>query len=135
MLWITATVAMFGSLYFSEVKGYEPCGLCWYQRILMYPLAVITMIAILRNDKKVVRYVFPLSIVGMGLSLFHYGKQKISWFNEATDFCSTSVPCNTMYVEWLGFITIPLMAFTAFTIINVLCFLIIREDKKEGETE
>lgn len=116
--WIVALVATLGSLYFSEVVGYIPCDLCWYQRIFMYPLVFLLTVAYLRKDNQISIYVLPLSIIGLCISLFHYGKQQ-EWFGSLADGC-TIVPCTTVYINWFGFITIPFLAFTAFLIITIL---------------
>jgi disulfide bond formation protein DsbB len=74
-LWFAAAVgvtATLGSLYYSEIVGFVPCTLCWYQRICMYPLAVILPIAAARGDEGVRRYVTPLAVVGAGISAYHY---------------------------------------------------------------
>ena len=62
--WVTSLMATVGSLFFSEILHFPPCMLCWYQRILMYPLVVIIAVGILRRDKGVYQYVLPLSITG-----------------------------------------------------------------------
>ncbi|MFQ5460844.1 MAG: disulfide bond formation protein B, partial [Anaerolineae bacterium] len=67
-----AWTSMLGSLYFSEVRGFTPCTLCWYQRILMYPLAAILLVAIGRRDRGAHLYVLPLSVLGIGFSTYHY---------------------------------------------------------------
>src|SRR5215212_8906747 len=111
-LWLGAVVAatcMVGSLYFSEVADFIPCTLCWYQRIAMYPLAVILTVAAVRRDRAVRFYVVPLAGIGAAISLYHY---VIEWFPEAeTGVCSTTIPCS---VQWfdpvLGFISLPFMA-------------------------
>src|SRR5881394_905892 len=64
-------VATGGSLFFSEIAGFIPCELCWYQRICMYPLAITTLLAALRNDHRVARYLLPLPLVGAGVSIYH----------------------------------------------------------------
>jgi disulfide bond formation protein DsbB len=69
---LAAWVATCGSLFLSEVIGWTPCVLCWYQRILMYPLTVILAVGIWRRDRGVYLYVLPLSILGVGTSLYHY---------------------------------------------------------------
>lgn len=120
--WIVATVAMLGSLYFSEVRLFIPCTLCWYQRILMYPLALILAIASYRQDKSVVVYALPLSILGLGVAAYHYAEQKIPSFGSAV-LCRSGVPCATEYINWLGFITIPFLSLVAFAIITVLLAL------------
>jgi disulfide bond formation protein DsbB len=119
MSWIIAVVAVLGSLYFSEIMNYLPCKLCWYQRILMYPLVIILGIAAVRKDLKQYLYVLPLSIWGIGISLYHYLMQKTSWFKEAATGCGP-VPCDVDYINWLGFITIPFLALIAFVLITVL---------------
>lgn len=126
--WGTAITAMLGSLYFSEIKGYVPCELCWYQRILMYPLVIVLGIAFYDQDRRVYRYVLPISILGMCMSAYHYGIQKIP-FMSSLETCTSGVPCGNTYTGYLGFITIPLMAFVAFVIITI-CMIIIRKDSQ-----
>lgn len=122
MAWVVASVAMLGSLYFSEILGFIPCELCWYQRILMYPLVLLLGIANFRRDRTVIYYALPFSVIGSILSLFHYLLQKTSWFTDVTP-CSDGIPCSGEYINWLGFITIPLLAFIAFCLITVLLWV------------
>jgi disulfide bond formation protein DsbB len=129
--WITALIATLGSLYFSEVLHYIPCTLCWYQRIFMYPLAIILGIAVYRNDQGIYKYVLPLSMIGMLISGYHTLLQKIPYFQQF-EMCTTGVPCSKDYLNWLGFITIPLMAFIGFTIITI-CLIVIARRKEETE--
>lgn len=130
--WVAALIATIGSLYFSEVLHYIPCTLCWYQRIFMYPLAVILGIAFYRNDKGITKYTLPLSVIGMIISGYHSALQKIPYLQQF-EMCTTGVPCSKDYINWLGFITIPILAFIAFTIITV-CLAIITRSEKEEET-
>lgn len=123
LVWIVAVVATLGSLYFSEVMKYAPCELCWYQRILMYPLSLILGIAAYNGDLAVRKYVLPLAIVGGSISLYHYLLQKVPNFAEIKP-CSNGIPCNVDYIDWLGFITIPFLALTAFTLIIIGLLLI-----------
>lgn len=120
--WVVSSVAMLGSLYFSEIAGYVPCELCWYQRIFMYPLVLLLGIANFRRDRAVTYYALPFSIIGATLSLFHYLIQKTSWFTHVTP-CSEGVPCSGEYINWLGFITIPFLALIAFMLITVLLWI------------
>jgi disulfide bond formation protein DsbB len=129
LAWIAAIIATLGSLYFSEVRHFIPCTLCWYQRIFMYPLAIILGIAVYRNDNSIYRYVLPLSIIGMGISGYHTVLQKIPYLQQF-EMCTTGVPCSKDYLNWLGFITIPLMAFIAFTVITI-CLVVLAQSKKE----
>ena len=69
---IVAWVAMLGSLYFSEVAGYVPCALCWHQRILMYPLAGLLALGLLRRDPHLPYLVIPFSLLGQIVATYHY---------------------------------------------------------------
>ena len=115
---IIALVAMSGSLYYSEVAGFIPCRLCWYQRILMYPLVTVTLVGALRRDEYLPTYVLPLSLTGMGVSAYHYLMAR--GIVAASTTCAVDVPCNITYVNYLGFITIAFMAFVAFTLISLI---------------
>jgi disulfide bond formation protein DsbB len=129
--WIIAIIATLGSLYFSEVKHFIPCSLCWYQRIFMYPLAIILGVAVYRNDQGVYKYVLPLSIIGMLLSGYHTLLQKIPYLQQF-EMCTSGVPCSQDYINWLGFITIPLLAFIAFTMITVSLVVLARHQKEDA---
>jgi disulfide bond formation protein DsbB len=127
--WATSVVAMFGSLYFSEIRQFEPCVLCWYQRILMYPLVLILGIAVVKKDYKIAFYTMIFSGIGAGISFYHYLLQKVSFFADTAPTCGR-VPCTGQYINWLGFITIPFLALTAFIIIFIISLLLW---KKKGE--
>ncbi len=120
--WLVALVATLGSLYFSEVRGFVPCTLCWYQRILMYPLVLLLGVATYRQDERGFAYVLPLSLAGMFVSTYHVLEQNVPGFG-APALCAAGVPCSAKYINWLGFISIPVLALTAFTIITVLLFV------------
>ena len=117
--WVVALTATLGSLYFSEVMHFTPCKLCWYQRILMYPLVIILGIAAVRKDTRMYIYVLPLSVWGGGISLYHYLMHKTTWFQSGAAACGP-VPCDVDYIDWLGFITIPFLALVAFVLITLL---------------
>jgi len=130
--WLAAVIATLGSLYFSEVMHFIPCTLCWYQRIFMYPLAIILGIAFYRNDTRIYQYVLPLSIIGMLISGYHTLLQKIPYL-QGFEMCTTGVPCSTDYINWLGFISIPLLAFIAFTIITISLIVLAKSQKKSAQ--
>lgn len=123
LAWLVSLVATMGSLYFSEIRGFVPCELCWFQRILMYPLTVILGIAAYRQDYGIRRYVLPLTVIGGATSFYHYLLQKVDALG-LTQPCRHGVPCNIEYINWLGFITIPFLALTAFVLITILLSLI-----------
>lgn len=126
--WVVSVVATLGSLYFSEIKGYIPCELCWVQRIFMYPLTIILGIAAFNNERHIKKYVLPLSLIGGSISLYHYLVQKVPGF-AAIKPCVQGVPCNVQYINWLGFITIPFLALTAFTLISIFMILMFRHER------
>lgn len=130
MAWIVSITAMLGSLYFSEIRGFIPCELCWYQRILMYPLVLILGIGTFQNDLSVKKFVLPMAIIGWCFSFYHYMVQKVPGFAEIKP-CVNGVPCNAQYINWFGVITIPFLALTAFTIIIYL-MIFIKRSNKEG---
>jgi disulfide bond formation protein DsbB len=119
--WLVATVAMFGSLFFSEIMLFTPCVLCWYQRIAMYALVVVLLVGLIKNDQSVFSYSIPLIAIGLFISLFH---NLLHWeiIPESASPCVESAPCSTIYLDWLGFITIPLMSMTAFLLIGTLLY-------------
>lgn len=113
---LVATVAMVGSLYFSEARLFSPCTYCWYQRILMYPLVPILGIATIRNDRWVALYALPLTVIGMGYGLFQYGLQK--GLVPSENGCAAL--CDHSWINWFGFITIPFLSLSAFVLITIL---------------
>lgn len=124
---IVALVAMLGSLYFSEVAGFPPCKLCWLQRIAMYPTVLILAVGILRKDNFVHLYVLPLMVFGLIVSAYH----NLLYYKVIPDTlapCELGVSCTTKFIEWLGFITIPLLSLAALVIITALMLAF----KKEG---
>ena len=120
--WIQSITATLGSLYYSEIKQFSPCILCWYQRIFMYPLIIIIAVGILRRDKKVYQYAAPMSIAGMFIALYHILLQK-GILPEAVAPCVLGASCKIGYTGYFGFITIPMLSFSAFAIITI-CMLI-----------
>ncbi|MCO5183686.1 MAG: disulfide oxidoreductase [Anaerolineae bacterium] len=125
---IVALAATLGSLYFSEVRHFVPCTLCWYQRILMYPLVIITLVGMITQDDLVPNYVLPFSVIGIGVSTYHYLMQ-LGYITSGTA-CAVGVPCSGRYINWLGFVTIPFLALTAFVLITVLMVLVLRAHRR-----
>jgi disulfide bond formation protein DsbB len=129
--WLTACVATAGSLFFSEIMGYPPCSLCWYQRIFMYPLVLVFLPAVISTDRAVVKFSLPLVVTGWLISVYHnlvyYGVVP-----ETLSPCSQGVSCKAKFVQWLGVIDIPqlsLLAFTLLLITMVLLWRIIQNEK------
>lgn len=116
--WMVSVLATAGSLYLSEGLGLLPCRLCWYQRIAMYPLVVVLGMALLRRDLEVWRTALPLASLGALVSAYHVAVQWLPGV-EATG-CSLEAPCSVRYLVAYGFVTIPVMAGSAFLLVAVL---------------
>ena len=108
-----------GSLFASEVLGYPPCVLCWYQRICLYPLVVVFGVALFDGDRSAWKYGLPMSVVGLMVAGYHnllyYGV-----IPEKLSPCTQGVSCTTKQLEIFGFLTIPLMSFVAFLAVTVI---------------
>jgi len=118
---VIAVVAVAGSLYESEVAHFVPCRLCWYQRIAMYPLAVILPMASVRGDRRVRTYVLPLALIGASIAAYHY---QLEWFPQQGSLaCTVDAPCTTVWVRELGFVSIPFMALCGFAAIAWLTWV------------
>src|SRR5690625_1441992 len=128
MIWIQALIATLGSLFYSEIMGFITCELCWIQRIFMYPLVMIYGVAAFKKDLSIALPGLFLSGIGMFISVYHYLLQKLPALHEAGGSCGI-VPCNTEYVNYFGFITIPFLAGTAFIIIFTLHIVLLKQSK------
>ncbi|QKF77999.1 disulfide oxidoreductase [Arcobacter defluvii] len=123
---LTSLIATLGSLFFSEIMNFIPCSLCWYQRIFMYPLVLLFLINLLYPDDKIFKYSFPLVILGLLISVYH-NLLIYKVIPENLSPCVQGVPCSIDYLNWFGFITIPLLSFFAYTIIFILLILFKRK--------
>ncbi len=121
LAWLVAAIATLGSLYMSEMRNFQPCPLCWYQRIAMYPLVVLLGVAVLRGDRDVRWYVLPQALIGAAISVYHYQLERFP--DQEKIACSTDIPCTTIWFEQFGYITIPMMALSAFLLIAVITTL------------
>lgn len=119
LIFLQALAATSGSLYMSNLLGWTPCRLCWFQRIAIYPIAVIAGAALVLGKTDVEDYVMPLAMLGIPVSAYHYLVQRVSQFQSAG--CSVfSVSCSTEYTFYLGYINISMMALTALVAILIL---------------
>ena len=114
--WLIATASTLGALFFSEVMELPPCVLCWYQRIFMFPLALILPFGLFPFDRRITRYALPLAGVGWLIAVFHL-LLVAGVIPESIRPCTQGVPCSDVQIEWLGFVTIPLLSFLAFSAI------------------
>lgn len=118
LAWLVALLATTGSLYFSEVAGFEPCRLCWYQRIAMYPLVILLAVAAARRESSGAWYAGSVALVGGLVSTYHV---VLEWFPSIdSGACSATVPCTLVWFRVFGFISLPTLAVTAFGLILTL---------------
>ena len=126
LAWLTSLVSTLGSLFFSEVMLFPPCLLCWYQRICMYPLVLILFVAFIRDDRRVLPYSLPLSLVGLGIAIYH----NLLYYHiipESLAPCVQGISCTTVQLKWLGFVTIPLLSLTGFILVILFQCLLLRK--------
>ncbi|HUF99618.1 MAG TPA: disulfide bond formation protein B [Ilumatobacter sp.] len=113
---LVASVATAGSLYFSEVAHYVPCRLCWFQRVAMYPIAVIALVGLIRRDRGARWYFLPLAAIGAAISSYHY---LIEWKPSLdSGACALFGPaCTDIWFRSFGFVTLAFMAMCGFAFI------------------
>jgi len=110
--------ATLGSLYYSEVIGYVPCGLCWWQRIFMYPQTILLGIALWKRERQAAIYSMIFSVLGGAIGLYHYA---LEWGGEGFLPCpATGVSCAARLVFEFGYISLPLMSVSIFTFIYIV---------------
>lgn len=116
---LLALIAMSGSLFFSEIARFEPCKLCWLQRIFMYPQVVLLGVALIRKDAKILSYTVYLSIIGMLIALYQYGLNWYALYFPVEKCSVTSVSCTDPHFAF-GFVNIPLMSLCIFVLLVLL---------------
>jgi len=122
LAWILVTSGTLISLFFSEIVQLPVCVLCWYQRIALYPLAIMLPLALFPFDIKVIRYASPLVIVGWLFALFHV-LVVAKVIPEAAQPCVKGIPCSETHFDLFGFLNIPVMSLLTFSILGLLFFL------------
>ncbi len=119
--WVISAVSTVGSLFFSEVMMLPPCILCWYQRICMYPLSILLFVGVMKADRTF-SFTFPLALIGWLIAIYH----NLLYYKilpESASPCVKGISCTTVQLEWLGFITIPLLSLIGFSLILLLLIL------------
>ena len=123
-----ATVATVGSLYLSEVAHFTPCKFCWYQRIAMYPIAILLVIAAIRRDTSPRFSMQVLAGIGAIISSYHILIERFPQLESSS--CDPNNPCSLKWVDKFGYVTIPVMAFTGFIAISLLLGASRRHEKR-----
>lgn len=120
--WLIAATATLGSLFLDKALGMEPCSLCWFQRVFMYPLAVVLLAGLLPLDRRVVRYALPLAALGW-LTAFYHLLMHAGIIPEALQPCGAGPSCVQDELNLFGYISIPMLSLVAFTLlIGLLLF-------------
>lgn len=112
--WLVSAAAAAGSLFFSQVMGFAPCVLCWYQRIFLFPLVVILAVGLFPADRGVVRYALPLAVLGWLVAGYH-NLVYAGVVPESLQPCTRGVSCTEEHIELFGVFSIPLLSLLAFT--------------------
>ena len=129
LAWLIATASTLGSLFFSNVMEFAPCVLCWYQRICLFPLVIILAQGLFPLDRQVIRYALPLTAAGWLLAAYH-NLLYAGIIPASMQPCGKGVSCTEEYIELFGFLSIPLLALLAFT---VLMAILITLKKRSSE--
>lgn len=125
---VLVTMATFGSLYLSEIANFSPCKWCWFQRIFMYPLVVLLLVALIKKDlRKIYDYILSLSVIGLLIAAYHYFLQfgplppkpcaVVGYYAES---CS-----DKLFVQF-GYVTIPMMALSVFLVVALSMYIVRR---------
>ncbi len=129
LAWLIALLSTFSALFIGEVLGQEPCLLCWYQRIAMFPLAIILGIACFREDAGVWRYALPLAVAGGVVAFWHSGLF-LGLIPKAIEPCGQGPSCTSADMTILGGLPLPVLSLGAFAAI-ALCLMISRSKEKQ----
>lgn len=127
--WLINLISLSGSLYFSNVMMLPPCTLCWAQRICIFPMSFILAVGFLKKDENVFSYAIPLVSIGWIISIYH----NLLYYKiipKAIIACTSGISCTDKQIEYLGFITIPLMALTSLTLTLILLTMFYKLSKK-----
>lgn len=127
LAFLVAIIATLGSLIYSEIIGYNPCKLCWFQRVFMYPQIILFGLALWRRDRGAAYYSLGLSIFGAFFAAYHY----LTQFGRVTsNICGLDLDgsCAIKFITTFGYITIPMMSLSAFLLLIVLDLIILKKN-------
>ena len=128
---VVAAIATGGSLFYSQIAGFIPCEFCWFQRMMMYPLSILTLLIAARGDNRAARYLLPLPIVGAGTSIYHMLlEHHVIKEPGACTLTGGGCTANWIALHSFGYLTIPTLALTAFLLL--IGFLVLAST---GESE
>ncbi len=123
-----AAVATGGSLFISDIAGYQPCELCWFERVCMYPLSIVLLLFAWYGERRLARYLLPLSLGGAAVSIYHL--LIVNAIVDRTVPCLSNpagvvyrTHCATTWINEFGYVTIPTLALTSFLLLGGLIVL------------
>lgn len=119
LCWLITLASTLGSLFFSEIMNLEPCVLCWYQRIAMFPLVIILAVGLHSQDPHCLKYAFPIACIGWAIALYHFLLYS-GFIPQGLQPCGKGSPCTQVQLELAGFVTIPVLSLLAFSMIVTL---------------
>ena len=129
LTWLLATTATLGALFIGEVMGMTPCVLCWYQRIFMFPIAIILGIACFTDDRRGAVYALALALGGLTMAGYHTllvaGLIPKAWVP-----CSAGVSCEDQKLEILNGVQIPWLSLAAFMALVILLVVYLRKSHR-----
>lgn len=131
LAWAVATVATAGSLWFSEGADFIPCRLCWFQRIAMYPLVIVLLVGAILKDRRAFWYAIPFPLIGMLISAYHVYIE-VNPESESQGCKTSGAPCSTKWIDEFGYMTIPVLAGSAFVLIALLLVASRRREDAPG---
>lgn len=127
--WLIASVATLGSFFLDKALGIEPCSLCWYQRIFMYPLVPILLTGLLPLDRRVTRYALPLAVLGWMTALYHL-LMYAGIIPQALQPCGTGPSCVQDDLGLFGFVSVPMLSLLSFSLLIGLLLLFKKRTKQ-----
>ena len=129
LAWLIATTATLGALFLGEVMGMTPCVLCWYQRIFMFPLAIVLGMAAYFDDRRGAVYALALALGGLAVAAYHTllvaGLIPKAWVP-----CSAGVSCADQKLEILNGVQIPWLSLAAFMALAFLLIVYLRKSSR-----
>ncbi len=129
---LVAAIATGGSLFFSQIAGYLPCELCWFQRICMYPLSILLLLMAWRGDYRASRYLLPLPVIGACVSIYHILIENGVVQEPTACQINSAVGCSTKWINEFGYMTIPTLALTGFLLL--IAFLVLAWPGESADT-
>jgi disulfide bond formation protein DsbB len=120
--WVVSVIGLLLSLFFGEMLRFEPCRLCWYQRIALFPLALILGLAAYREDNGIAIYALPLCFLGGLFALYQLMETYIPFLNTPV-LCGSSADCSERLFEVWGFVTFPLLSLFGFIAMFALLWI------------